>query len=289
MFTIENDLLRITVSSKGAELQSIFHKEHGLEYMWNADPAYWSKKSPVLFPIVGTLKEDTYYFKDKAYHLSRHGFAREMNFELEEQTTNSITLSIQQSDQTLQQFPFYFRFYIKYELTNNELSVTYGVWNRGEETMYFSVGGHPAFKLPLVEGTNYNDYILYFSKNEAAARWPISKQGLIEKEPQPLINNSNELPLNKELFNKDAIVLKNLNSDTVTIGSGKTNHGIRFQFAGFPYLGIWASPGADFVCIEPWQGIADRVDANQQLVNKEGIISLLAKELFERTWKAVFY
>ncbi len=112
---------------------------------------------------------------------------------------------------------------------------------------------------------------------------------MIEKEPQPLLNNTDELPLSKELFSKDATVLKQLNSDAVTITSNKTDHGIRFEFRGFPYLGIWASPGADFVCIEPWQGIADSVTSNQQLTEKEGILSLNAGELFERTWKASFY
>jgi galactose mutarotase-like enzyme len=289
MFTIENNLLKITIAAKGAELQSIFHKKNNIEYMWSGDPAFWAKKSPVLFPIVGTLKEDTYYYKDEAYHLSRHGFARELTFDLEEQSTNAITFSIQHSEQTLKNFPFHFHFYVRYELSGDELSVTYGVWNRGNDVMYFSVGGHPAFKLPLVEGTTYNDYFLRFNKKERLGRWPISKQGLIEKELQPLLNDSDELPLSKELFSKDAIVLKHLKSDTVTIESQKTAHGIKFVFAGFPYLGIWASPGSDFVCIEPWQGIADSVDSSQQLENKEGIVSLGAGELFERTWIASFF
>ena len=289
MFSIENSLLKISVAAKGAELQSILHKQNGLEYLWNADPAFWAKKSPVLFPIVGTLKDDTYFYKGKPYHLPRHGFAREMNFELGEQTATSFTFSIHHSEQTLSSYPFAFHFFIKYELVDNQLAVTYGVWNKGEEPMFFSVGGHPAFKLPLVTGTSYNDYVLEFDKKETAGRWPISKQGLIENTAQPLMENSNRIPLSKELFSKDAIVLKDLQSGTISIVSDKTPHGLKFQFEGFPYLGIWAAPGADFVCIEPWQGIADSVSADQQLEHKEGIIQLQKEQLFERTWYATFF
>jgi galactose mutarotase-like enzyme len=289
MFTIENDQLCISINSKGAELQSIFHKEHELEYMWSADPVFWGKRSPVLFPIVGTLKENTYFHKAKSYPLSRHGFAREMNFSVETQKRNSITFCIQHTEETLKVYPFRFHFYIRYALMQDVLSVTYGVWNKGAENLFFSVGGHPAFKVPLAEGTSYEDYQLRFNKTESAGRWPISREGLIGKVPLPLLQDSDTINLNKELFLQDAIVLKHLLSDTVKLCSTKTSHGIDFLFSGFPFLGLWAAPGADFLCIEPWCGIADSVDTNQQIEDKEGIIPLQPEELFEATWKARFF
>lgn len=285
MFIIQNDLLRIAVQAKGAELDSIYHKQFELEYLWSANPAFWAKKSPVLFPIVGTLKENKYTYSGKTYQMGRHGFARDKTFSVSQQADDSITLSIESDASTLPVFPFEFRFSITYSLYNEKLSVTYAVENTGSGEMYFSVGGHPAFKLPLISGTSYHDYELEFNKAETAGRWPISKKGLIEKKEMPLLKDTNILPLTKALFNHDAIVLKHLQSDSVRLVSSGTQHGLRFSFSGFPYLGLWAAPGADFICIEPWCGIADSVDASGEWPDKEGLIELAAGKMFERAWQ----
>ncbi len=289
MFFIESDLLKITISPKGAELQNINHKINGLEYMWQGDAAYWAKRSPVLFPIVGALKNDTYYFKEKVYQLPRHGFAREMEFEVVEQNKSSIAFFIQSNDETLQNFPFPFRFYIQYEVIENKLSVSYKVVNTGNEEMFFSIGGHPAFKLPLVENTSYEDYSIHFNEVEKTGRWPVTKEGLIKNEPILFLDETKELPLSKELFHEDALVFKGLKSNSLTLGSEKTPHKIEFHFPSFPFLGLWAAPSAEFICIEPWCGIADSVDTNQQLISKEGIHRLLPGALFERAWSASFF
>lgn len=289
MFQLENDRLKVAIDPKGAELKSVIHKDLNLEYMWSGDPAYWAKTSPVLFPIVGTLKENTYYYKGEAYHLSRHGFAREQVFNVTDQKGDSITFTIQSNGDTLAVYPFTFAFSIIYTLDGNELTVEYRVQNVGEEPLFFSVGGHPAFKVPLVEGTRYDDYRLVFETEEDAGRWPISKEGLIEKTPQPLLQQSRSLPLTKELFSKDALVFKGLKSQWVELSSDKTPHGLRFSITGFPFLGLWAAPGADFMCIEPWCGIADSVDSSQQLPEKEGILPLASKEEFRRSWTVQFY
>ena len=285
MCTIENDQLKVAIQSKGAELQSIVQKGTGLEYLWGADPAFWPKKSPVLFPIVGALKENTFYYKGRPYHLPRHGFARDKAFEVTAQQPQAVTFSISSDDTTLQQYPFPFRLLLTYTLQEDFLQVTYTVQNTGEDVMYFSIGGHPAFKLPLAAGTAYEDYELRFRQAEKAGRWPVTKEGLIGTAPLPLLNNTQVLPLTKELFRQDALVLKDLQSDAVTLASAKTKHGLDFYFQGFPYLGLWAAPGADFVCIEPWCGIADSVNSTQQLIEKEGIQSLPAGASFERTWQ----
>jgi galactose mutarotase-like enzyme len=289
MFTIENDLLKVNINAKGAELQSIFHKTHRLEYMWSGDPAFWAKKSPILFPIVGTLKNDEYFYNDKSYKLGRHGFARDMEFEIENQSADSISFSLRSNETTWQHFPFQFELVIKYSIEKDKLTVRYIVKNISEGDMYFSIGGHPAFNVPLVEGTEYTDYYLEFNKDEILPRWPISSEGLIEKIPEPFLQSGNILSLNKELFYKDALVFKNPASSMIFLLSNKTNHGLHFNFSGFPYLGIWAAKNADFVCIEPWCGIADSVHSDQQIINKEGINKLSAGEIFERKWIASFY
>jgi galactose mutarotase-like enzyme len=289
MYIIESPALKISIDERGAELKSVIHRLHAIEYMWNADPAYWGKTSPVLFPIVGALKENKFDYNSQSYTLPRHGFARDKDFRVSAQTENSITFTLESNAETMAVYPFAFIFSIIYTVEGEELTVTYSVNNEGNKAMLFSVGGHPAFKIPLVEGTVYTDYQLVFEKEETAGRWPISKDGLIEKEPTPLLQQTKELPLSKDLFAKDAVVLKNLQSDFVEITSPKTDHGLRFTFKGFPFLGLWAAPGADFLCIEPWCGIADSVDASQDLNLKEGIVSIKTRETFSASWKVAFH
>jgi len=289
MFTIENANLTVVISPEGAALQSIFNKDLKREYMWSGDAAFWGKKSPILFPIVGTLKEDTYYFGGKAYQLGRHGFARDMVFTLIAQTGSTIGLRLKSNEDTLAKYPFDFRFDIRYELIQNSVKVTYSVSNSGKSPMYFSVGGHPAFKVPLEEGLAYNDYYLEFNHQEHAGRWPISKEGLIETVPVELLNNTDRLALTKELFQKDALVFKGLSSNSVTLKSDRDVHGLSVDFTGFPYLGIWAAKNADFVCIEPWCGIADSVGTDQQLEKKEGIHVLQPAKNFERSWSVTVF
>lgn len=289
MYTIQNSVLTVGIDAKGAELKSVFHQRNQLEYMWGADPAVWGKTSPVLFPIVGTLKNNTYCFEGKLYQLSRHGFARDQNFSVTEQGKQKIIFTLESNEETQRIYPFSFAFSLVYELNGDSLTVSYIVKNIGEDAMFFSVGGHPAFKLPLVPSTTYEDYQLVFQQTENAGRWPISKDGLIETSPDPLLQNTNVLPLAKELFQRDAIVLKDLQSSSVKLQSDKTPHGLQFDFEGFSYLGLWAAPGADFLCIEPWCGIADSVDTNQEFTNKEGIISLPPDEEFSVSWKVRFW
>ena len=284
MIALENDLVKVTINPKGAELTSIYHKKKEQEYIWQADPAFWGKHSPVLFPIVGTLKADTYYYKNEAYQLSRHGFAREMTFLVEEQSASSASFSLYSNEETLKKFPFPFRFTIVYTIIETQVDISYRIFNTGQNTMLFSVGGHPAFRVPLAENTSYEDYYLEFEEEENAGRWPISKDGLIELTTQPLLNNTFRLPLTKALFSADALVFKHLRSSSVQLKSDKTNEGFTFHFPGFPYLGIWAAKNADFVCIEPWCGIADSVNANQEFTQQEGIESLAANASFKRTW-----
>jgi galactose mutarotase-like enzyme len=155
--------------------------------------------------------------------------------------------------------------------------------------MYFSVGGHPAFRVPLEASARYEDYYLEFDAVENAGRWAVSRDGLIEITEAPLMSGTNTLPLTKELFFQDALVFKQLTSSKVSLKSHTTPHGLDFDFSGFPYLGIWAAKNADFVCIEPWCGIADPVNSNQQLKDKEGINQLEPGLSFSRTWKTSFF
>ncbi len=190
MLTIENQFLKIDINLKGAELNSIYHKQHQLEYLWSGDPAVWGKKSPLLFPIVGTLKEGTYFYEGQAYQLGRHGFAREKDFEVMQQSGNSVSLSLKSNEDTLTQFPFAFSMIITYTVQEDSLSVSYKVINEDNKTLFFSIGGHPAFKVPLEDDSHYEEYYLEFDKIENAGRWPVSPDGLIESLPVQLLETT---------------------------------------------------------------------------------------------------
>jgi galactose mutarotase-like enzyme len=284
MFTIENQHMKAMLASRGAELQQLFSKEYQLEYLWNGDPAFWAKHSPVLFPVVGALKEDIYYYDGKMFRLSRHGFARDMEFSVVTQRFDEIIFQLKSSSRSLEVYPFEFELQIGYRLENEWLRVTYHVLNTGMGDLYFSIGAHPAFNLPLAGGTQYSDYFLEFNEEETLPRWPISKEGLIENHPVPLLKQTQTLSLSKELFYGDALVFKFPASSEVTLRSEKTERGLDLDFSGFPYLGIWAAKNANFLCIEPWCGIADSVVSDQQLIHKEGIEKLGAGGVFERSW-----
>lgn len=285
---LENDFLKVTIKAKGAELASVVNKKTNLEYMWGADPAFWGKSSPVLFPIVGTLRKDTFHYGNKSYSLPRHGFARDHVFDVERKEQDQAVFLLKSSTATLEKYPFQFELRLCYSLTENSLQVTYDVKNVGDGLQYFSIGGHPAFKVPLVDGTLYEDYFLEFDKKETAGRWPLDA-GLVKTQSAPLLQDSNILPLTRSLFSDDAVVLKHLRSTNVSLRSHKDSHGLHFNFDGFPFLGIWAAPNANFVCIEPWCGIADSVAHNQDLTKKEGIETIAAGQSWMRMWSVRFF
>lgn len=288
MHTLSNHMLSIKVSAEGAELRSVYNQQTGLEYLWQAGPE-WPKTSPVLFPIVGGLQNERYRYKGKEYQMGRHGFARESTFRLVDQADHSLTFLLDSNPDTLQQYPFNFSFRVKYALHDNMLSVSFIVRNSGDETMPVSVGAHPAFAVPLVPQTDYTDYLLVFNKAEDAARYLLSAAGQVETAAEPFLKNTIALPLTKDLFTNDAIVFKDLQSTSIALVSSKTSHGLKVRFGGFPYMGIWAKQGADFVCIEPWCGIADAVNTSGNLEEKEGMHHLNAQEVLERSYSVEFY
>lgn len=281
---ISNGLVTAQIDHTGAELKSLYHHGHQIEYMWQADPKFWGKTSPVLFPIVGALKEGSYTFDGKSYSLPRHGFARDKAFELVEASPSRAVFSLKSSEETKAVFPFDFDLRIAYELDAFSLNVTYSVNNVGSDQLWFSLGAHPAFRVPLADGSSYEDHFLAFNEAEDLNRWPITKDGLIEMNPVNIGSSVKELPITRELFNQDALVFKNLKSTAIAIRSHKHTHGVEFLFKGFPFFGIWAAPNADFVCLEPWCGIADSTFHNQQLTSKEGIQHLEAGGTWTRTW-----
>ncbi len=278
--TLENDFLKIQVKYHGAELCSIVKKETGQEYIWQADATFWGRHAPVLFPIVGRLQDDTYVIGDKAYAMKQHGLARNMDFQLIKQNKASLTFELTSSKETLRSYPYPFRLRIEYVLLGSELMVAYEVYNPSEIPMYFSIGGHPAFRCPLKANEQRSAYQLVFQHKETAATQRLDA-GIRNGKTTPILTNENILPITDNLFDEDALVFSNLASEKVTLQKG-TSRILTFDFKNFPYLGIWSkNQAAPFVCIEPWFGVADHVEHNQQLPQKEGIRKLSAGRTFD--------
>lgn len=275
--SIENDFLRVTIKHRGAELCSLFNKQTAIEYMWQAGEA-WPKHAPVLFPIVGQLKENVYRFKNKEYNLERHGFARTKDFSIHTSSLNKLVFVLKEDEETLSHYPFHFELYITYELQQNMLAVSYEVKNTSDESMLFSIGAHPAFKVPLLAQEYYSDYYLVFNKSETASRWLLRK-GLIDI-PVPFFDSQTILPLSHSLFKEDALVFKGLQSDMISLRCKKSEHGLHFRISNYPFLGLWAAKDSNFVCIEPWHGIADSVNASGDMNDKEGMIRINKGENF---------
>lgn len=288
MLTLETPVARANILLKGAELCSLYHKEAQTEYMWNGNPAYWNKHSPILFPIVGTLKNDTFSHNGSLYTLPRHGFARDMYFTATQQGPDEVTLCLQADEETLAKYPFLFSLKVHYKLTDNNLSVSYTVANKGDDNMYFSIGGHPAFKMPINDALQFEDYQLQFDHIELADIYPLTQSGQLLEHGIPFLQQTDTLPLKKDLFYEDALIFKQLQSKKVSLRSPKDHRYIEVIFEQFPYLGIWSKKDADFVCIEPWKGITDLETASGILSEKEGICMLQPKQTWEGSWQVQF-
>jgi galactose mutarotase-like enzyme len=286
MYTLENSKLKIRIKKIGAELCQISSINNRNEFMWDANTAIWANHAPNLFPIIGALKEDSYRFENKKYTMTKHGFIRNnKDIALHEKTNDSLTFKLSQNESTLKSYPFKFEFYITYKLTDNKIDIIHTVKNCDEQRLYFSLGGHPAFKCPVYENENYEDYVLEFEHDENSVRHLINMEtGLISSKTKPVFNNSNKIPLTHDLFNEDALIFKDLKSRKVTLKSDTYGAILSISYKEFPYLGIWAKPNGNYVCIEPWLGIADHEDTNQELKTKEGILSLEANKSFTASY-----
>lgn len=282
MVTLENNLIKIQISPLGAELQSIYHKENNLEYLWQADPAFWPKRSPLLFPIVGSVKNNTYSYKNKQYELPRHGFAQKKNFTVETTTPTQATFLLEDDEETRKVYPFNFQLRVHYVLNEATLSVTYDVRNNGDDDLYFSIGAHPAFAVPLVKGLDYHDYYLEFNETETLPLYTL-KEGLVAAS-HPYLHGEKRIPLTHELFYKDALVFKEVKSDIISLKTDKNKHGIDYNIGNFPFLGIWAFKDANFVCIEPWEGITDSYDHNGDFTQREGTKHLSPGAMWQKEW-----
>ncbi|EAG2554137.1 aldose 1-epimerase family protein [Listeria monocytogenes] len=281
MIKLENEVLLVEMKTAGAELTRIFHKDTGLEYLWNADSKFWGRHSPVLFPTVGRLVEDTYLVDGKPYHLGQHGFARDRDFQVVEQTEKSVRFELDADEDSLAVYPYKFKLSIIYTIEKNTVAVSYEVENTDNKRIYFSIGAHPAFNLPLTDGTTFEDYYLDFGTEENLETLCLEgpyRSGEIKK---VVDEAARYLPLNYDLFKNDALIFEALKQKEMTIKSDKTPHFVKVSFPEFPFVGVWtAKAGTPFLCIEHWYGIADGAGESVELRDKAGIEHLEPEAVF---------
>lgn len=291
---LENDFLKVAIAPKGAELQSVVDINNPYEYLWQGNAPHWARTAPVLFPIVGALKDKTYYYQGQAFTMGQHGIARDRDFELvgiqdqgvwpaAELPTAVFELVSDEATKAL--YPFDFKLQIAYTLKDRVVSVAYRVYNTSEaHPLYFSIGGHPGFNAELLEGTCE----LVFENPEILNSEKIDlSSGLIERTLRPIVDRTEALRLSPSVFDQDALIFSNLKSSYVMLVNGQSKRSVAMSLVGVPKLGVWSDKGP-FVCLEPWWGIADYIDTNQQLVDKDMMRKLEAGEVFQCGYDLAF-
>ncbi|MCF6283639.1 MAG: aldose 1-epimerase family protein, partial [Candidatus Hydrogenedentes bacterium] len=234
-----------------------------------------NRHAPILFPVVGRLLDNTYPCEGQTYTLPQHGFARDGAFGVKRASDTTISYELTDSDETRANYPFAFALQVDYTLRENQVRVAYTVSNSGSSTMYFSIGGHPGFSCPLLEGEAFNDYFIEFEKRETCARWYVNENGHIHRSEGDYLKDTQVIPYTLDRFSEDALIFKDLESNRVSIKSVKNDHAVTMDFTGWSYLGIWSKPGGvPFICLEPWYGLSDNVDHDGDLTKKEGIMAL---------------
>lgn len=284
MIHLHNDQLSLCVSKRGAEMQSLSCR--GVEYLWDGDPKYWADRALTLFPYVARLTNDSYLLEGKLYSMGIHGFASSSEFSVAEQTEHSVTLLLTDSEETRRQYPFHFAFSVRYALEKNTLFITYRVENRSQRTMPFGLGGHPGFRVPFAAGTEYSDYFLKFSVPCRPDRVGFTPEVFLSGTDTPfLLENGDTLRLRHELFDEDAIILKNM-AKSVTLRCAKAPGAVTVSYPQMGYLGLWHVPKTDspYLCIEPWVSLPSRQGIVEELTCKSDLVHLASGGVYENTW-----
>ncbi|OAQ40756.1 aldose epimerase [Pedobacter psychrophilus] len=281
MIVLENEELKVTINPKGAEIISLIDKNDHTEYIWSGSKDIWGFNAPHLFPIVGALKDNTLLVDGEKYHLNRHGFARTSTFRKIEAAPQQAIFEIRYDEEFLKVYPYKFEFQVVYHLKGRTLETLYKVINMDDKTVYFSVGAHPAFNVPLVKGENFEDYSIKFQYDEKLIAHQINPEGLFNGVTTEIPTNNQELSLTKSLFENDALVFKNIRSRAITLKSKFSTKTVKVEFPHFNYLGLWTKADAPFICLEPWLGCSDHDGELKEFKLKEGIQSVEKGHVFE--------
>ena len=284
-YQISNEQISIQVDSMGAELKSLKKKDTDTEYMWEGDPAYWKRTSPVLFPLVGSLREGSFLLDGKRYPMGQHGFARDLEFQVKSEAANEIWFYLESDAQTLGKYPYAFLLELGYELQGSTVIVKWKVTNPADGELYFSIGGHPAFCCPLQKGEEQEDYRIWFDAKEQVITGVI-ENGLMTAGQAAYPLEDGCLRVTEHLFDHDALVIEHGQVHKVALVKPDGTHYLTVSFDA-PLFGVWSPPGkkAPFVCIEPWYGRCDAVDFAGTWQQREWGQCLSAGQCFEASYQ----
>lgn len=251
---------------------------------------YWKRHFPVLFPIVGKLKQNRTIINGRTYEMSQHGFARDMEFEPITKLDNFHSYVLRSNPSTMVKYPFEFSLYITYRTDGNKLTTIYKVVNDGDNNMPFGVGGHPAFKIDMEDLLN-EEYYLEFDQDEDKIHFLYLVDGLVGTEyAKNIMIDKRRIKITKDTFNNDAVIMKGITSNKISLKRRRGNKTLlTMDFEGFPYLGVWSKPGAPFLCIEPWYSTADAVKSTGVFAQKSDILVLAPKKEFECKFTVEFF
>lgn len=287
-YTIKSDKLTVCISDLGAELQSILKND--TQYLWQGSESTWKNKATNIFPFVGKMEDGKYMYKDKIYEMGSHGLARHTTFLVDEKTENKISFKMSSNDEMLKNYPFYFDYYLIYEIINDTINITSKVINKGNEPMYFGLGGHPGFNVPLTEGLNFEDYYLQFDDLKKVKNIKITSKGLISYKEDYNLKEDKILNLKHSLFDEDALIFENM-SKGVMLKTDKDDKAIYLKYDNMNYLGIWHTPKTDapFVCIEPWTSLAGKDGQIEDIEKCEHLIRLDGHKDYTNKWQITIY
>lgn len=279
---IENDYLKVGVKEFGAELTSIVSKETGYEFMWQGNPDIWSGQSPILFPIIGRLIDDKYTLDGNEYEMPKHGFGRKLMWKLHLKADDCISFLLTESAETLKIYPYSFDLIVTFSLKGRKLTVHHEVYNKNDGVMYFSLGAHPAFNCKIGDRLVFEE-----SENLDTIKIDLEKS-LRLAETTPFLRDEKEIVITKDVFNEDALIFEGAVSEHITLVSQDSDRKVKFYLGKAPFLGIWAKPGAPYVCIEPWHGVNDSQIKKDDFSQKDGIQKLAKGEKVDFIWSAEF-
>lgn len=285
IYTIENDRLQVKISDRGAELWSIRTKD-GTEYLWQGDEQYWGDRALNLFPYIARMTQGRYTVDGNSYEMTIHGFVNYSVLEVEAQETDRIVFRLTQSEQTLKMYPFHFVYRVAYTLVDDRLDVKFSVENKNDRTMFFGIGGHPGFNVPLDKSLRFEDYYLQFDEHKDPVRVGFSPTCFVNgRDEEYPLTDGGKIPMSHSLFDDDAIVLTKM-AKAVTLKSDKSDRAVRVEYPRMDYVGFWHMPHTDapYVCIEPWSSLPSRQDVVEDLAAQPGLIHLEAGAVYENCW-----
>lgn len=284
---IENEHLLVRSETAGAQLLGITAKADGAEYLWHGDPKYWGRTAPILFPTVGTSAGGI-RVGGQSYPIKQHGFARDSEFKLTAVSPTSVTYTLTDSENTRRVYPFAFALDISYTLQGNVLTVGHRVTNSGGVDLWFQLGAHPAFLCPLDQCFALDQYQVRFDRVQTLSQRFLNPQtGLVDDRSQVVLEDSDTIALTEHTFDDGALILEDMAGEAVTLAAPGGHRSVTVRFPGWPMLGLWAPPGAPFVCIEPWFGRADDDGFSGDISEKHGVRKLAAGETFDAAYEIV--